>query len=121
MAAQTHSLLQGKERHVWTVERLWHLSATLEPFDFVVSDFDGLDEDCWYGSTNTPTIRSVLDHMQRIEAADLRHPVILSETGVVMDGLHRICKAWLAGHTTIRAVRFPQTPPPDRIEAWPPT
>jgi hypothetical protein len=36
-----------------------------------------------------------------------------------MDGMHRICRARLLGHATVRCVRFDPTPPPDTREPWP--
>jgi hypothetical protein len=32
-----------------------------------------------------------------------------------MDGGHRVCKAWLLGHTEIAAVQFAQDPEPDYL------
>jgi hypothetical protein len=45
----------------------------------------------------------------------LRYPIILSADGGLMDGGHRVCKAWMLGHTEISAVQFPQDPEPDYI------
>jgi hypothetical protein len=33
-----------------------------------------------------------------------------------MDGMHRIAKAWMLGHSTITAVQFERDPPPDTAE-----
>jgi hypothetical protein len=100
------------------VALLWELSRDLPIFEYDLSRFTGLDEDRWYCSVNVPTIRSVLEHMQRIQIADLSQPIILNESGDVMDGIHRICKAILDGETTLLAVQFPQNPTPDKIEDW---
>lgn len=117
---RTHSILRDGQRCVWEVERLWKEADHLAPFDCPLTEFSTLwDLDIWYGDRNTPTVGSVLEHLARIEAADLAHPIILSDTGVVMDGIHRLCKARLQGHTTIRAVRFPVTPQPHHQEPWP--
>jgi len=118
MKPKTHAIVLDGKRHIWRVERLWRLSGDLEPFDYVVADFDGFDEDHWYCGVNTPTIRSVLEHAQRMRKADLDQPIILSDTGLVMDGIHRICKAHLEGRATVRAVRFAVTPAPDVIEDY---
>ena len=50
---------------------------------------------------------------QRIFDADLAYPVILNAEGQLMDGAHRLAKAWMEGRTHIAAVRFPVTPDPD--------
>lgn len=49
----------------------------------------------------------------------VRYPVILSADGRLMDGGHRIAKAWLSGATTISAVRFTTDPEPDYIQPGP--
>jgi hypothetical protein len=54
-------------------------------------------------------------HIRLIETADLRFPIILSSEGRVMDGMHRVVKALLAGRATIDAVRFTVDPEPDYI------
>lgn len=119
MTERTHSILKDGKRYTWTVSRLWELSRDLPHFEYAVSRFEGFDEDQWYCSVHVPTIRSVLEHMQRIEAADLTYPILLSETGAVMDGIHRICKAYLHDRKTVMAVQFSQNPPPDKVEDWP--
>lgn len=68
------------------------------------------------GSTDKrATIRQVADHARRIETADLQFPIILTADGALMDGGHRLAKAWLAGDSTIRAVQFESDPAPDWI------
>lgn len=49
-------------------------------------------------------------HVKRLELTDLKYPVILSETGYVLDGWHRIAKAILAGKKYVMAVRFYKNP-----------
>jgi len=39
--------------------------------------------------------------------------IILSSEGWVMDGMHRVAKAFIEGLKCIRAVQFPETPAPD--------
>ncbi len=60
-----------------------------------------------------PTCRAVVEHLQRIEAADLADPIILSPDGYVIDGMHRVAKAFLAGRASIPAVRLGEYPEPD--------
>ncbi len=43
-------------------------------------------------------------------------PVIFAADGGLMDGGHRVAKAWLAGATHVSAVRFAENPPPDWFE-----
>jgi hypothetical protein len=55
-------------------------------------------------------------HMKAVQAADLNFPIILDEDGEIMDGRHRIMKAFLEGKETIKAVRFDTNPDPCRIK-----
>jgi len=116
MTEQTHSINIDGKKYTWRVARLWELSRDLTPFDYEIDSFDGFDVDSWYCGIRVPTVRSVLQHMRRIDTVDFSHPIILSHTGVVMDGLHRICKAWLSGFPTVPAVQFAITPPPDIVQ-----
>ena len=47
--------------------------------------------------------------------ADLSYPIILSSDGGLMDGGHRIAKAWIEGCQEIDAVQFQEDPEPDYI------
>jgi hypothetical protein len=62
-----------------------------------IADVREFDENCWFGSGNPPTCRAVAQHVQRIWEADLAYPIILSANGGLMDGGHRIARAWLNG------------------------
>jgi len=55
------------------------------------------------------------EHLKLINDADLAYPIILSATGEVMDGRHRIAKAAMTGRDVIEAVQFEIDPPPDYI------
>lgn len=52
-------------------------------------------------------------HAMQVNEADLSYPIILSKSGAIMDGAHRVCKAILEGERTIRAVRLKEDPPVD--------
>jgi hypothetical protein len=49
------------------------------------------------------------------EEADLSFPIILSASGAVMDGMHRIVKASLQNKDSIEAVQFDDDPEPDSV------
>jgi hypothetical protein len=117
--SRTHCILRDGHRLTWQVPRLWALAEGLPDFDCPLDLFAELfDLDVWFGDRHPPTVGRVLDHMARVQAADLSHPVLLSADDIVMDGVHRICRARLLGHTSIRAVRFVPTPEPDLREPW---
>src|SRR6266446_3006980 len=63
--------------------------------------------------------RTMLEHVKLIEAADISFPIILSSSGAVMDGRHRVAKAALLGHAAIAAVQFDKDPEPDYVGRGP--
>lgn len=52
-------------------------------------------------------------HCQLMMAADLAYPILLDSAGRVMDGMHRVGKALLLGHSHIETRRFAVDPAPD--------
>ena len=62
-----------------------------------------------------PSWRCIVEHIQLIDAADLCFPIILCSEGRVMDGIHRVREALLAGRATIDAARFSTDPELDYI------
>jgi hypothetical protein len=113
---EKHSRSIGASRAFWWTDRLWRHARDLEPVWVAIDDIAEFDMDCWFGPTKPATCRAVAEHARRIQAADLRFPIILSADGGLMDGGHRIAKAWLAQKTEIRAVRFLEDPEPDWVE-----
>lgn len=101
---------------VYNVERLWILAQELPvqtiPLSQVESELDYAY--CWF-KTKQPTPRAVARHAKLIYEADFSYPIILSAKGIVMDGMHRIAKAWLLDMTTIQAVQFVADPAPDAM------
>jgi hypothetical protein len=57
--------------------------------------------------------------MRLIEEADLSFPIILSASGAVMDGMHRVAKAALQGRHVIEALQFDVDPEPDHVGLGP--
>ncbi|MDO9431533.1 MAG: hypothetical protein Q7T84_09540 [Phenylobacterium sp.] len=102
-------------RGLWWTERLWALAAELPVISVKLADIPEFEQDCWFVGRHVPTIREVAKHAQRIAQADPAYPVILCAEGRLMDGGHRVAKAWMAGQDEIIAVRFPVTPEPDEI------
>ena len=100
---------------VWDVDRLMRLAHELPTTTIPLARIFEFDEVYWFDELYRPTCRAVVSHVQRIQAADLSVPIILSADGHVMDGMHRVAKAWLLGHTEIHAVQFLQDPEPDQI------
>jgi DNA-binding transcriptional ArsR family regulator len=113
--AHTFATDRGDEQLIWDVSRLWELSRDLPVETVPLEDLVAtLDENCWFGGNAMPTCREVADHARRIYETDLAYPIIVSADGEVMDGVHRVAKAWILSHEEVRIVRFSEDPEPDR-------
>lgn len=49
-------------------------------------------------------------HVKAVNEADLSYPIIMNEWGVIIDGKHRLAKAILEGHKTIKCKKFETDP-----------
>lgn len=96
-------------RHTWSVPRLFELSRSLPVMEVPLNHLNV------YGIYEKLTFREMVMHMRAVNDADLSFPIILDEDGELMDGRHRLMKAMLEGAETIKAVRFDENPPPDRV------
>lgn len=101
---------------VWSIERLLELAESLPEKLICIDQIAEFDENTWFSSGyDEPTCRWVALHSKRIYDADITLPLILSADGSVMDGMHRVAKAWLMNIPTISAKQFSENPAPDMI------
>ena len=97
------------------MQQLWELAAKHPVKKLRVADLaKELDEVRWFSEAHkkSPTCRAVAEHARDIFEADFSHPIILNPQGEVVDGMHRLCKAWLEGIEEIDAVQLPTMPEP---------
>lgn len=99
--------------HAWDVHRLLDLTKDCRVVDIPLSQISELDENYWFD--HAPTCREISVHVKLCNEADLSYPIVLSASGRVMDGMHRVVKALLMGKTSIHAVCFDKDPDPDYI------
>ena len=102
----------------WDVDHLVTASSTFVPKRVPLSKIRELLQP-WSGNGDVQTWNELIAHVRLIDAADLSYPIILSADGSVMDGMHRVAKATLAGHDDIVAVQFDQDPEPDFVGRGP--
>ena len=102
----------------WDVDRLVQLSGRFERKRIPLSQIRELDY-VWSGADESGTWRAMIDHIKLIDEADLAYPIILSASGMVMDGMHRVAKAVRLGREIIDAVQFATDPPPDHVGITP--
>ncbi|PIZ62126.1 hypothetical protein COY16_05145 [Candidatus Roizmanbacteria bacterium CG_4_10_14_0_2_um_filter_39_13] len=101
--------------YAWDVDKLATKSKNLPHIVVPLDVIKELDENYWFQGPK-PTCRAIVDHMHLIEETDLKYPIILSANGRVMDGMHRVAKALLQGHTEIKVVQFVIDPEPDYVD-----
>ena len=118
MRKQYHIRSSDRGNLIWDVDRLIQLSNDLPREQVSLSDIEELDEEYWFGGEkDRATVRAVADHARLILETDLSYPIILCADGRVMDGMHRVAKAYLMGRESITAVQFNKTPEPDYVGA----
>ena len=116
MRKQYH--LQNSRRGLlaWDVDRLIALTSGMTVIDVPLEEIGELDEPFWFSAEgDSPTCRKIAEHARLIHETSLDYPIILNAEGLVMDGMHRVCKAWLNGATSIRAFQFTISPEPDFV------
>lgn len=118
LRAQYHFRQSESGLLAWDVRTLVRLTRDHPVRELAVADIAELDANHWYAHA-VPTCRSILEHLQLVQDADLSFPIILDQAGRVMDGMHRVCKAAMLGLETIPAVQFTTDPPPDHIDRHP--
>ena len=112
----------GEPLRIWEVERLWELAKQLPIKHVPLASLSDLDRIGWYGQPSNAghlTLREVAEHTRRIQAANFDYPIILSAEGHLLDGFHRVAKAYILGLNEIAAVQFLENPEPDRIRPLP--
>lgn len=85
----------------WDVLKLIKLSKDFEVIQVPLSDIRELKETYWFGLGAPPITEDIAQHAKQIYEADLSYPIILCPEGKVMDGMHRVCKAFLEERETV--------------------
>jgi hypothetical protein len=116
MRRQYHIRVSASGLLAWDVHRLIDLSAAIAPKEVPLDSIRELDEPFWFGGGSEPaTCRAVADHARLIFETDLAYPIILGADGRVMDGMHRVARAYLEGRHTVLAVQLDSDPEPDFV------
>jgi hypothetical protein len=116
MRRQYHFRDSDKGLMAWDIDKLISITAGFEAESISLDAIRELDEPYWYSSEgDTPTCRSIADHMRLVQAVDLSYPIIIDPDGTIMDGMHRVVKAMLEERRFIRAYRLMELPKPDYI------
>ena len=101
----------------WRMPTIWAMAEGKPPTLVAIEELNILDEVVWFGGPKNvqPTVRTIAQRARDIFDADLSYPIIMTRSGDVLDGAHRIAKAYLAGLEVISAVVLEDWPAPDGI------
>jgi hypothetical protein len=98
----------GTHYSYWRNGRIWQLAGNLPVKMVEIAPFLAqMAQDALYNPSDAHT------EPDRVGAADLGFPIVISAKGWLFDGSHRIRKAHVLGMTHIKAVRFLEDPEPD--------
>lgn len=96
--------------HLYNVAKLIELTKDLVPFDAPIQAID-LSGEIWKNCN----IFELAYHVKLVNDADLSYPIILDWNGGIADGRHRLIKALVLGHSTIKCVRMTYKPNFDKV------
>lgn len=120
MRKQYHFRPSERGLLAWDVHRLIELSKQLPVIEVLLSSIQELEEAYWFDMEGKPpTCKAVVEHAQLMRDVDITFPIVLFSDGRVADGMHRVCRAWMDGRNTIRAVQFSEDPTPDYVGCAP--
>jgi hypothetical protein len=110
VSVHENTFTSGKK--VWFVANLIDRSKELVKFDLPLAAI-------YAGSEVWEPVSSaygLAKQMRRVLDVDTSYPIILDQEGFIMDGWHRVARALIDGESTIKAVRFAETPPHDYLK-----
>lgn len=87
----------------YRADDLHTLAKDCKEFDMPLAGID-INNNPW--GEQLDSLSMFIWHMNRVKSADLEWPIVLSPEGCILDGYHRICKAIIERHNTIKAVRL---------------
>ena len=97
----------------WDLDQIWNNSSALKVFEVKVNTLwdDRYSKAwCWQHDGEIINNEFFLHHLERVMAADLNYPIILSEERYILDGVHRLIKAKYLGLKNIKSVQFKKDP-----------
>jgi hypothetical protein len=99
----------------WRMPTIWAMAEGKPSTTVAIEELNILDEVVWFGGPKDvqPTVRRIAQRARDIFDADLSYPIIMTRSGDVLDGAHRIAKAYLGGQQVISAVVIDHWPAPD--------
>ena len=100
------------EGKFWSDETIWKVTKNVMPEPFRTSD---LIRQCL--SWNMGDLQDFAREMKKVQEANLDYPIVVSPFGDIVDGCHRVVKAYLENKPIVFAKIFDMTTvPPDYDE-----
>jgi len=97
------------------MQTIWEAAKGKPEIPVRLENLNILDDIVWFGGPKDirPTVRNVAERARDIFASDLTYPIIMTVAGEVVDGAHRIAKAYLQDMQVISAVLIDALPEAD--------
>lgn len=97
----------------WNVKTIWEAAKDLPIYEVPLIGFN-TDIEPW--ACVGEDFMELCRHVKLIQKANLKYPIILTPAGTIADGRHRLAKALINGHSTIKIQRLMTMPEPDFVE-----
>lgn len=101
-----------RDNKIWNAQTLYNFAKAKE---YPVRDMPLWNIGLTVGPFERSRLHGSIFQCRRVLDCSSDYPIILDEAGQMADGYHRLCKAVLEGGKTIKAIRPPEMPAPDRI------
>lgn len=101
------SLIENGRCHGWWLEDLFAAASGKAYRQATLEELEILDTDIWFrGTDSRPTVKNMIAEFRRIERADCSFPVLVVTSIGLIDGSHRVAKAYLRGLTCLPCVEL---------------
>ena len=94
----------------WTAQELWKAAEGLPAKSMQINQIDDPKKVFIEMINGCDGGEGIKYEINRVLNVDTTYPIILNPDGVIVDGYHRLVKAYLDGDTTIKAIRLPKMP-----------
>lgn len=116
MRKQYHLKKSDKDKNkviAWDIDNLISLTKSIKEEKIPLNAIKELVETFWYKFGETPTCKSIALHIKLINECNLEYPIIIYSDGELLDGMHRVLKAFLNNQKYIMAYRLKTMQKPD--------
>jgi hypothetical protein len=116
---QYHFREVGEDTYIWDVNKLL---KTIDDSRVVNMSLDSFKEQYfseYWSKGKSLSCSDIATHARLINEADLSYPILVCPDRLVVDGMHRLCKAFLESKETIKVIVLDKLPEADYININP--